>query len=50
MMRLFMKKILAPARISMCCGIQIPSPTRVCSIVRCEPGSTRARNNPMENG
>jgi len=47
MMRLFMKKILAAARISVCCGIQIPLPTRVCSIVMCEPGSTRAGNNPM---
>ena len=45
-----MNRILALARISMRAGIQIPSSKRVCSIVMCEPRSTRARNNPIETG
>jgi hypothetical protein len=45
-----MNKIFASASTSMCPGGQSPSSMRVCSIVMWEPRSTRARNNPIENG
>src|SRR5258707_10404186 len=49
MSKLFRNRMRAAARISIRFGTQTASPIHVCSKMMCEPRSTRAKTNPIEN-